>query len=434
MKGVCVMSTMRIVGILTGLCLLICVGVVSATDSPHVGNLVGCSSCHTVHHAAGPSLTGVAGNANLCMSCHISGGVARNKPFSTSMQPAGASKSSHSWSGSMPNSANDQGGSNPYGLRTDDQVADSGLKTQIGRFGTCSNGADTTKAACASDGSCSTPLYTTQATCTANGTCNISTYTYTTELSCQSNGGVWTANTWTPHTPGIWTAQVVCSTCHAVMSQAYSPWDPFATPAVSGTATGGSPSTVSDSTKSWTVNQWAGYYVLVPNNSTGVIYQIGGNTAGILTLANGETFVNAVSAGTTYGIQAKGRHYMRTDNDLNQMCEDCHYYRTPASVPQGGVSQTDVRTWDGNKKSHPVMKNISTDVANASLFVGTAPYEPNCTDASCAQTGAPRYQLNGGSDANPSNNIVFDSNGKIRCLSCHGIHYTDSNSSTVDKP
>lgn len=427
MKEVCVMLKMRIAGILTGLCLLIYVGAASANDSPHVGNLVSCSSCHTVHHAAGPSLTSMAGNANLCMSCHISGGIARNKPFSTSMQPAGALKTSHSWNGSMPNSANDQGTGNPYGLRTDDQVAASGLKTKLGSFGTCSNGTDTTKAACESNASCSNSLYTTQETCTANGTCDISPYTYTTELSCTSNGGVWNACTWTPHTPGTWTAQVVCSTCHAVMSQTNSPWDPFATPAISGTATGGSMSTVSDSTKSWAANQWSGYYVLVPNNSTGVIHQIGGNTASTLTLANGENFSSAVSAGTTYGIQAKGRHFMRTNNDLNQMCEDCHYYRTAGAL-------TDVKIYDGTRKSHPVMKNISTDVANASLFVGTAPYEPNCKDASCAQTGAPRYQLNGGSDTNLRNNIVFDSNGKIRCLSCHGMHYTDSMTSTVNQP
>ncbi|MBI5675404.1 MAG: hypothetical protein HZC48_06205 [Nitrospirae bacterium] len=80
------------------------------------------------------------------------------------------------------------------------------------------------------------------------------------------------------------------------------------------------------------------------------------------------------------------------------------------------------------------MKNISSDPADPSLFVGVAPYEPDCKGAACAQTGAPRYHLNSGTDTNSTNNIVFDSSGKMRCLSCHGMHYTDSNSSTEDKP
>lgn len=118
-----------------------------------------------------------------------------------------------------------------------------------------------------------------------------------------------------------------------------------------------------------------------------------------------------------------GRRFMRIGNDLNQMCEDCHYYRT------AGV-YTDLKTYDGSKKSHPVLKNISTDVADPTGFIGAAPVEPNAS----AQTGAPRYHLNSATDTNATNNIVFDSAGKIRCLSCHGMHYTDSDSSTVDTP
>jgi len=119
---------------------------------------------------------------------------------------------------------------------------------------------------------------------------------------------------------------------------------------------------------------------------------------------------------------------LRMANDLNQLCEDCHYYRT------AGV-YTDVKTYDGTKKSHPVVKDLQTDVADPLLFVGAAPVEANCAGGSCpAQTGAPRYHLNGTGDTNLTNNIVLDSNGKMRCLSCHGMHYTDSDSSTVDQP
>lgn len=125
-----------------------------------------------------------------------------------------------------------------------------------------------------------------------------------------------------------------------------------------------------------------------------------------------------------------GRHFMRADNNLNQLCEDCHYYRTPASMPGGTVSQTDVRTWDGNKKSHPMQLSLS-GASNPSRF-HTAPVEPEAA-AWAAQTGS-RFQGNGGTDTNPTNNLVFDSSQQIRCLTCHGIHYTDSDSGTVDQP
>lgn len=425
MKGVCRMSTVRIIVMLIGLSLLAFVGSVSAADAPHYSSLVGCSSCHTLHNAAGPSLTTIAGDSNLCLSCHFSGGIAGKKHFLTSMQPSGALKTSHSWSGVMPNSANNQGANNPYGLRTDDQVVNAALKVQLAKYGNCSNGVDGSKANCVMIGSCSVATYTTQATCTANGTC--SKTTYKTQATCLANAGVWTTNVWTPHTPAIWTATVVCSTCHASMSQIIAPWDPLATPSVTGVATGGSKTSLIDSTKSWTQNQWAGYYVRVPNTVSGVIQVIGSNTANTLNWISGEAYVTAIAAGTTYGIQATGKHFMRMSNDLNQMCEDCHFYRTAAQL-------TNVKIYDGTKKSHPVVMNISTDVSNGLLFVGTAPFEPNCKGAACAQTGSPRYNLNGGADTNSTNNIVLDSAGKIRCLSCHGVHWTDSNSSTVDKP
>lgn len=122
-----------------------------------------------------------------------------------------------------------------------------------------------------------------------------------------------------------------------------------------------------------------------------------------------------------------GRHFMRIANDLNNLCEDCHYYRTP------GSGQTDVRTYDGNRKSHPVVKIFTNDpgrdVTNSAQF-NDAPLEPFIWTP---QAGA-RYHLNGGSDTNLTNNITVDAGKRIRCLSCHGMHYTDSNSATVDQP
>lgn len=298
---------------LTGLCFLVAVGVSLALDPPHdISTGVDCGSCHTVHVSLGPSLTKDT-NANLCMSCHKIGGLAANKPFSSSMQAIpGTSGTSHSWSGAMPVTDNPN---NPYGLRSVNSLINTSLKAQLSKFGTCSN-----------------PSYTTKST-------------------CETNGGTWTAN-------------VACSVCHNQHSQANNPWDPNA-PAYGGAGTG------------------------------------------------------------------SGRHMQRTANDLNQMCEDCHYYRTPASL------ETDVRTWTGNPKSHPVGKVFSSangetpNVSDPSQF-NVSPLEPQAS-AWAPQIGA-RYHQNGGVDINPTNNIVLDESMQVRCLSCHGIHYTDSDSSTVDQP
>ena len=55
-----------------------------AMDPPHPTN--NCASCHMTHNSLGSSLTSVAGNANLCESCHISGGSASFHPFAESDQ------------------------------------------------------------------------------------------------------------------------------------------------------------------------------------------------------------------------------------------------------------------------------------------------------------------------------------------------------------
>jgi predicted CxxxxCH...CXXCH cytochrome family protein len=57
-----------------------------------------CNQCHINHTAPGGQITGVNGNANLCMSCHNSAGVASLKPFDNAMKAVpGTSGTSHAW-------------------------------------------------------------------------------------------------------------------------------------------------------------------------------------------------------------------------------------------------------------------------------------------------------------------------------------------------
>jgi predicted CXXCH cytochrome family protein len=336
---------------------------VRAIDPPHTDN---CGDCHTVHASPGGDLTAFASNANLCLSCHNDTGQASNKPFNDVMQAVpGESGSSHRWDAIINCSVPGTCGPNSrYGLRGRAADRDNPQPNEI-----------------------------------QNEDLNIRLENYD--------------------------DVVTCSVCHNQHSQSAASWDPFKED--SGTTSTGAPDnfTVIDNTKTWTVDQWEGYAVEITSGPiAGEIRKIASNTvSGTLTVE--EAFSQAVGAGVTY--QIFGGNFQRLDNDMAQLCEDCHYYRTL----QAG--QTNVRVFDGKKKSHPIGIVFPGGISNDPTRFNTVPLEPAAANWA-PQTGAPRYHLNGGSDTNATNNMVFDSTQKIRCLTCHGMHYVDSNESTVDQP
>ncbi len=290
MRGNMVMKKMLLIGILTAAVFMYMNNLAVAADPPHSSaNSVKCESCHSVHKAAGSSLTNNASNANLCLSCHTSGGSATLKKLSAAMQATpGASGTSHRWDVAMPSLDSPN---NAYGLRPTANLTSAVLKAKLTAFS------------------------------------NV----------------------------------ITCSVCHNQHGQANAPWDPNA-PSYAGAGTG------------------------------------------------------------------SGRHFQRITDDLNNMCEDCHYYR---------VVTTSVRTYTGNKLSHPVVKvftnaQLETPTVTDSTQFNAAPLEP--ASANWAQQTGARYHLNGGTDTNVTNNMVVDANKQTRCMSCHGIHYTDSSSGTIDQP
>jgi len=93
----------------------------------------------------------------------------------------------------------------------------------------------------------------------------------------------------------------------------------------------------------------------------------------------------------------------------DKFCRDCHRSWV--------MDHTTIDTWDGGYKSHPV--GVRLDVAGGSATNRTLPLE---ADGST------------GNDGNPSNDLKLDSGGNVQCLSCHAVHYADSNSATEDAP
>jgi hypothetical protein len=96
---------------------------------------------------------------------------------------------------------------------------------------------------------------------------------------------------------------------------------------------------------------------------------------------------------------------------VEKFCRDCHRSWV--------MTHTDVETWDGTPKSHPV--GVPLD-ANGRGYDRTVPLDGDGSD----QGGA--------GDGNPSNDFRLDAGGRVHCLSCHGVHYADSNTLSVDAP
>ncbi len=96
----------------------------------------------------------------------------------------------------------------------------------------------------------------------------------------------------------------------------------------------------------------------------------------------------------------------------NLFCRDCH--------SPWVMTHTDTATYDGSYKSHPVGVPLN---ANGKSYDRTAPLDAN---------GAP--QGGAGIDSNHTNDLTLDSGNLVQCMSCHAVHYADSNSVTEDMP
>lgn len=95
-----------------------------------------------------------------------------------------------------------------------------------------------------------------------------------------------------------------------------------------------------------------------------------------------------------------GAPFLRTLNDNDEMCRDCHRKRDSSSHLLG---------------SHPINKRYTS--ATSKVITNSADY------------------FNPPRNANPANptSAMKLVNGKIQCTSCHAVHYADSNSGTEDK-
>lgn len=98
--------------------------------------------------------------------------------------------------------------------------------------------------------------------------------------------------------------------------------------------------------------------------------------------------------------------FLRLDNSADALCLDCHSPR----------NMTSVKTYTGDTLSHPV----GVALPQASATYHAVPYDVD---------GNPQP-----SDGNTTNDYNLIGGTDVGCTTCHGVHYTDSNSGTVDGP
>ncbi len=292
--------------LLLGLGLLSVSAGLRASDPPHAGGAgnVQCVSCHKLHGAPGGTLTTVAGNSNLCLSCHMSGGLATNKALAVADQavPTGlvgatAGGTSHRWdSGAQgriikgtPNTST--GTITPSGAYTGAYAATIEIRiSTAGATGAAKYDWRQTVNGTTTYGAAITAVTTTSAPA-ALGTTGVSVSFSTTGTFVLNNIFLLYVRpdlvnpTSAAMAPRLESGRMMCSTCHDQHSQALAPFDP----------------------------------------------------------ASSQTY----TAGTT-----NNRHFQRVQNDTGALCGDCHAARNvgkggtshPVNLPVAGAANTKTPT------------------------------------------------------------------------------------------
>jgi predicted CXXCH cytochrome family protein len=224
-----------------------------AIDPPHPTN--DCAQCHITHGAPGGNITAVAGNVNLCLSCHMSGGSASAKAYATVDQAkawpgigtVSSGGTSHRWDAGPAGYVIYYGGAS---------TASSGTVSSAGVF--TGAYAKTYTVTIASSGAVGTALFNWSATAPGGGGTNVPSAPsvllnegISAVFTTATNGGIFRSNdVWrifvrpdvifptnatlaSQMTNGI----MSCSVCHNEHSQASPPFDRNA-PAYGGAGTG----------------------------------------------------------------------------------------------------------------------------------------------------------------------------------------------------
>lgn len=339
-----------------------------AGDEPHwLTYGTNCSSCHAGHKAAGSNLTAVAGNANLCLSCHNLGGAASNYPMERMIKadPVNGTGTSHAWDVIVTNPST--GASSPSNVQMS-------VRLDAGKI-TCSV--------------CHNQHGNNAAAVTA-GTAGAQQKSVMVKLAGAGTG-------------------TVASTATATASARAYVMEIVETAGATGVAKFRLSNDGGASWFGWDGANWVAYAANGRLTAANVVLNDGVNVA--------------VQFAGTFAIGDRFRFYvsypfLRTAADAgtnaagSKLCRDCHSSWT--------MDYQGTRTWDGSLRSHPVGVVLN---ANGGGYDRVTPLDAN---------GA--VQGGGGADANATNDLRLAADSTVQCLTCHGMHHADGNSTTIDVP
>lgn len=405
------MNARRAVGTMAVAVLALAIGrVARASDAPHnAANLPNtCRDCHTIHNAAGPSLTKDAANANLCISCHQT----KTNPTVVNWQAAdqatpGASGSSHRWD--APASRLDEGAQPPTSTALLQGLA-GGTTLQ------CSTCHD----------------QHTQANAPFDPSAPSTVGSAGRHFQAVANN-----------------ANQMCLDCHAPWNQASAAAGTYYT-AGTATFTNGN-ATVSGTSTVWSGNVQPGWMIkplAAPSSAWAVVKAVNGNTSITLTApfsgtsASAVAYVAAKTLTHPVGVAlAAGDFTFTPPAEVGGAAQVAGYWGTAT----GGSTTSLVDTGKNFSSpsavgwkvrfTGPSTSPLRNTVATITSLTGTT--QINFAALGTAVSAGTTYEID--VDGNFTNNIHLSNGtsasfttGNVVCMSCHGVHFADSSATSYD--
>ena len=381
-----------------------------ALDSPHYqGNSVQCKSCHFPHNALGKNLGAAATNPLVCQQCHLETKMAENFPMPDSSRAIPGTGSSHQWSVNANNAT--YGASTPPSTYAQNTMYDMQIRL------------DNTDAANPKI-ICST-CHDQHASTNKWGRIHLSPVTRVDALGGNSGTVTYSA------------------VDHQSKAQGY------LVEIVNGGAVGVATYKIQDGSSDaqgnlkwlgWDGAQWVTYSANARVAGTNQQLQDGANT-----LISFDTSAFSFVAGQQFKFYI-GYPFLRRTHDsgggspsnpeagATYFCRNCHSQRAQ--------SHTDVESWTGAMRSHPVGQGLGS---NGKGYDRAVPLDWNGQPQDTSAASPDGNWTNdlllfpagsaGNSGATPAAATKFGdaTSGDVQCMSCHAPHFTDSNPRTVDK-
>lgn len=354
-----------------------------ALDPPHdASRNIQCITCHVAHNSAGGALNRVAGNANVCLSCHVPAGQAAARPFAEANEAFPPLPLATGWTAG-------RGTSHRWDSGPGGHVKPATGNTSPGRINSLGEFTGRIE-----------ELYT--ITVVAPGEAGTATFSWT---SLRDGAGTGTTSA-TDAVP-IGSRGLALGFANAAPAPSFRAGDQWSLYARTDLRR---PSATVPAERQLALRMMEGTVVRDENDVVVVDVINGKATCSACHDQHSQEntpFDPAAPAfagpGTGWLATGIGRHFQREHNDTNQMCKVCHQARNVTSSAQG---------------SHPV--GVAIPPGNfrppPGLPLSSA---ANGSQVECMSCHAPHYQSSGNANAGAGDGFLLRQGMTSLCFECH---------------